>query len=536
MPPAVKQLRRRGPTKGKAAASQKQSSPDISTFARVSKTGPTPNSKKELAATTPKKQDKLEAITPASRKRKVVVSIEDDSSADEQPRKLPLGPSTPSKSNVEQPAKRGRGRPPKKARPEPTPRKRARSPSVSDSDESTVNAGALFKKLRLESSPSRSSSPLTANTSVVESDADLEDNKRSTKRKNQDGADATLPKEVLALVDLHAAFLKTLTLHYAHNGTHAPADLRALCPDVARAWGKRAVTEAEIRVCVGMLGSDPSSSPHNPFALVDYGTPSRSKVCIELAILAGGPVPIATQKLNDVFRANLRALWGARPANEDNCKNFIAALPQASVKVCASVAKAAPLHAKGQLRLQELKQDMAAKKAAKEAKKPTTTTPPSCSTTTTAATSKDQQQQQQQQPPAPKLSLLDRIRAKSAAASAASSTSLSPAQAARRAALHRVPEVASMLGMLARTSSASSSMGRVAFPMATVVQKLRDSLRVGIAAPEGVAAVRALAADVAPGWVRVVTVAGRENVVVEVDAAVSDAEIRRRVDGLLAQF
>ena len=44
-----------------------------------------------------------------------------------------------------------------------------------------------------------------------------------------------LPSELLHLINLHSAFLTALSIHYAHNGTHSPADLRNLCPDVARA-------------------------------------------------------------------------------------------------------------------------------------------------------------------------------------------------------------------------------------------------------------------------------------------------------------
>ncbi|KAI0446206.1 hypothetical protein F4803DRAFT_504914 [Xylaria telfairii] len=515
--PTIKQQRRVA-AGSKAKTSQQHASSSISSFARVSKTVSNANVK-EVTPATPKKHTKLEAITPASRKRKVVASIEDDSSADESPNKraaLSVTKSSFSSTTITattttpvQPVKRGRGRPPKKARPEPTPRKRVRSPSVSDSDVSSIGTGALFKKLRLESSPSRFSSPATADTSVAGSDTEFD-----TKPVTSGG----LPEEVLSLIDLHTSFLKTLTLHYAHNGFNVPVDLRVLCPNIARGWGKKKVTDADIRICLGVLNKSASSMTKSPFSLSNYG---RGKICIEME-QSRSFGPLNENKLNTLFRTNITNLWTEFLANggpSAGASAFLATLPKAPVTLCESVAKASSLLLKGQQRLEDLKNGIAIKKAA--VLKPQVAAAAADTPMTNADGSK--------------MSLLDRIRLKSLQ-KAALPAGLSPAQLERRAALQRAEEVAAVIAMLSRASGGGGGGGgRISFTMAALLEKLKDSFRMGISKPEGAACVRLLAAEVAPEWVRVVTLAGRENVVVEVASELGKPEVARRVQRILAR-
>ncbi|RYP60486.1 hypothetical protein DL769_008091 [Monosporascus sp. CRB-8-3] len=526
MPTAVKRGRKaHGSGRPKVAAPQQHTSSSISSFTRVSKSIGDTDLKKE-STRTPRKNIKLDAITPDSRKRKAIAASEDDdSSADERPRKLALpARTTPKAAEAPTPVKRGRGRPPKKVRPEPAPLKRARSPSVSDSEQSTVDAGALFKRLRIESSPSRCSTPLTADTSIAGSDeeTDIKNNNKATKP-------GQLPDDLLALIDLHSSFLKTLTLHYVHNGTNVPADLHILCPNVARAWGKKKVTEADIRVCVGVLGA--SGAAGNLFSLSDYG---RGKICVEIDA-SHGSGPLNEKRLNDLFRANLTSLWlqqhRTAKGGEPDTTAFVKALPRAPIILCESVAKASPMFAKGQKRLEELKQGMALKKEAK--------TKPSSSGIISQETNNNNNNanninkaQTNTNPDGTEMSLLDRIRYKSLqkAAGGSSTASLTPEQLERRAALQRAADVASLLAMLGRSEALG---GRVPFPMAAVLQRLRDSLRSPVSRDEGAACMRLLAAEVAPEWVRVIVLGGREYVVLEVDRQLSRAEVEGRVRGLV---
>lgn len=495
MPAAVK--RQSASTRSKATPAVKLGSANISSFTRTTKNAGNNDLKKNISPAV-KPAVKLAALTPQSRKRKVVAPTDDDdSSADETPtKKVSLTP-TPSKS-VETPQKRGRGRPIKKARATPTPLKRGRSPSVSDSDASSINTDKLFKRLRLASSPLRASSTPTADTSATEYDS-------------EPPTERGLPSEILSLINLHSSFLKTLTLHYAHNGTNVPVDLRSLCPNIARAWGKKAVTENDIRICLGVENMTASL-----LTLSNYG---RGKVCLEVDLtkLPGGH--LNEKQLNQDYHNKIEQLWHRFSAKGDtDTVRFINSLPKAPVTICDSVAKAAPVLAKGQKRLEELKQGLAMKKQEKETK------PFVAAATANALTNPD----------GSKMGLLDRIRHKQLA-KASLPADLSPAELERRAALHRVAEVTSLLGMLSR-SSAGGSQGRISFTMPAVLEKLKDSFRMGISREEGAVCIRILAQEVAPEWIRVMTIGERENVVIEASRQLSKAEAERRVQAIVAKL
>ncbi|KAK6082111.1 hypothetical protein SCUP234_04424 [Seiridium cupressi] len=505
MPPAVK--RQRPAVKSRLAPPKQQTPSYISSFVRVSKSVGSGHVKKDItSASAPITDAKLAAITPSARKRKAVAAIQEDSdsSADEAPTRLSAPTTRQSRDREILPAKRGRGRASKKSRPAPASLKRGRSPSVSDSDQSTINTDKLFKRLRLESSPSRASSPLTADTSLANSEAGSDIENPSV---------STLPDELISIVNLHASLLKTLTLHYAHNGSNVPADLRVLCPNVARAWGKKAVSLSDIKICLGVLNMQ-TAKPL--FTLSDYG---RMKTCIEIDSSESSG-PLDERELNDIFRSNLEELWSQFIADgpESCVTSFVKSLPKSSITTCDSVAKASPIAAKGQQRLAELKQGMAAKKLEKDTK---------LSTTSASAESP------LTNPDGSKMSLLDRLRFKQMQ-KASMPAGLSPAEMARRAALQRVEEVAALIGMLSRASSAG--MGRTSFPMSVMLQKLKDSFRMGISTEEGATCVRLIASEVAPEWVVVVTINGKENVVVETDRELSKAEVARRVQAIAATF
>lgn len=482
--------RQRASTRNKAVPPRQPAPNDITTFTRVSKSVGSSGPKKDILST-PTKDRKFSAPTPASRKRKVVPASDDDSSADEKTPVKAVLPLALSKNAFDTPVKRGRGRPPKKTRPTPASLKRVRSPSISDSEESATNTDKLFKRLRLESSPSRCSSPLTANTSIADSEAESDIELTPA---------LILPNEVLSLIDLHTAFLKTLTLHFAHNGTTVPADLRTLCPNIARSWGKKAVSEADLRLCVGIQNLDVK---RELFSLSNYG---RGKICLEVdAAQVSGP--LREKQLNVDFRNKLERLWTRFASRGDrDAARFLDSLPKAAVDVCGSVAKASPIVAQGQKRLEELKQGIAVKKLEKE-NKPAADSPPT-------------------KPDGPKLSLLDRIRQKQLQ-KASMPSGLTPAQRERIAALQRVSEVASLIGMLSRATA--GGQGRISFTMAVMVEKLKDSFKMGISKDEGVVCVRLLAHEVAPEWIRVVTIGQRENVVVETGRQMSKAEVERRI-------
>lgn len=509
------------PRKNPIAAAPPPATAPINTFIRVSKQ-PTAATEKALAA------DVATPITPSARKRKAARSPE--------PEDVPAA--TPSLSSSQRkiltkPGKKARlleqfVEPPVTTQPrEPsTPRaknnkKRALSPTLDESPR-TKEAGNLFKRLRIDATPTtaRKSSPLATSASTPAAFVD-DDNYSSTSAQGDDaaGADSStrttpepepLPRELLDLVSLYAAFLKTIVLHYAHNGTNTPVDLRQLSQPVSIAWGKRRISLADVRRLVGIMDiTRPTTSDNDndeggsPFFLADYGS---KKLCVELRE-AHHATCLDEPRLVAVFECNLRRIWeGVKDAAADDLPTFVLGLPKAAVQVCESAVRASTLFAKGQRAVEELKRGAAAKKDAVEAVK--------AAARGTAG---------------PKMSLLERLRLKEEQLASLAATGPSAAELERQAALQRAGDIAAVVAMLAKSASSAGMGGRVSFTMANLLQKLKDSLRQPISKDEGAACVRLLASEVAPEWLRIVTIGALENVVVTVGRAPSTGMVAERV-------
>lgn len=519
MPAATKMQRRKAQPSSRLSGkntplAQHNASVNIGSFARVSKAISVPAKDLDAKPTTPAvttvEVKSSAATTPSSRKRKTAAASEDESTPTQERASKRI--SSVSKPAATAPTFRRAVRstrivstsapststqqvssPPKPAA--ATQRKRGRSPSPAsdfESEKSTIDTGALFKRLRLEASPGPATPPLTPDASGISDSESTPD---------------ILPDEALGLIDLQSALLKTLTLHYAHNGPNTPADLRRLLPDVARAWRRRKVSKSEVQTCIGVLAA---SKGRQPFLLIDYG---HNKICIELD-QAYTSAMYDEREFNARFYDNLFALWRKFCGADANAsgKLFLESLPQASITVSESFTKAAPIFAKGQQRLEDLKQGIAAKKLEKEVQQQATDTPMANADGT-------------------KMSLLDRIRQK-ALQKAQAPAGLTPAQLERRAALGRAAEVAALLAMLSR-ATANGGGGRMPFTMTAMLEKLKDTFRMGISREEGAACVRLLGKEIAPEWIRVVVVAGRENVVIDTNRTLGKADIERRVQQLL---
>ncbi|PSR87330.1 hypothetical protein BD289DRAFT_367322, partial [Coniella lustricola] len=330
-----------------------------------------------------------------------------------------------------------------------------------------------------------------------------------------------LPQELLDVVSLFASLLKTLTLHYAHNGTNSPVDLRQISQAVSIAWGKRRISLADVRRCVGIMDATASASgPAGPVYLVDYG---NKKVCIELRDEFQGR-PLDEDRLVDAFGENLCKMW--KDANEtavvQDLAAFILGLPKATVQNCDSVAKASATVSRGQRAMAELRQGIAARKEGNEATKAPVMivdhTPSDNSNDNSGAT-----------PPGFKLSLLERLRIKETQLAQLAASGPTPAELERKAALQRADDIAAVIGMLAKSVPAAGMGGRVSFTMVVLMQKLKDSLRLPISQEEGAACVRLLAAEVAPEWLRIVKIGGKENVVITTGRAPSSSLVNERV-------
>lgn len=330
------------------------------------------------------------------------------------------------------------------------------------------------------------------------------------KKTAKDTAGSLFPQHLAELVHLHKAFLKTVVLQFAHSGSNVPLDFRALVPHVSRSWGKRQITIEDVRRCIAIQ----SRSSPSPFVVSDYG---RGKVCIELAP-DHDAAAINENRLCRQFEENLQALCAERAMDEMTDVEIplgslsLGDLPQVDITNMDSGLRANPELVKGQRALSELKNARVAKEEDKAAKQQAAANNPMLN------------------PDGTKMSLLDRLRVKQLARESGPHPPSGP-ELQRRAALNRVVDVAATISMLSLSNPLS--LPRQAFTMPVILERLKDSLRVPVSREEGAACVRLIAAEVAPEWLRIVTIGGRENVVVQRTAQPVDRVIQERVQKLM---
>jgi hypothetical protein len=192
----------------------------------------------------------------------------------------------------------------------------------------------------------------------------------------------------------------------------------------------------------------------------------------------------------------------------------IADLPQAPITSMKISVAENPLLAKGHRALASIKNGIAAKTTTLATAAAATTPVPTTTTTTNAAA-------------APKLSLLDRLRIKQLAQAAGPAPPSGP-EIDRRAALQRVGDVADIISNL----TLLRPLPRQAYPMAQLIERLHDSLRTPISGEEAARCVRLLADEVTPGWVRILTVGGKEQVIVQKALQPIDRAIRDKAQAL----
>jgi hypothetical protein len=374
-----------------------------------------------------------------------------------------------------------------------TPRRSILNSKVNTVDTPTKGARGLLDRLLLTSkTPTRySSNPGIARTPLLDLNTPPSSQEKPT----------TLPTELLDLINLHAAFLTALSLHYAHNGTNSPADLRMLCPNIARAWGKRSVTLEDIQRTLGVLNS---LIAH--LTLSDYGL---GKICIEISITGGkaGRIarPVNENLVNEIFVQELKDLWEEKSANEVEVQQFISTLPTESITTCSSLLKGAAVIAKGQRRLEEFKVGITVKKEEEKAKAKEAET-----AYRTGA----------------KPTLLERLRAKQLEKVNAPPPPTKE-ELSRKGAMQKIEEVAAVLSILSMSSSVGQQ--RISFTLPTILSKLRDSLNTPISMPEGEACIRLLAAEIAPEWVQLVKLGKVEALVVNREERPTEASILERI-------
>jgi hypothetical protein len=368
-------------------------------------------------------------------------------------------------------------------------------------------------------------------------------------------APVELPAELLDLLALHSSFLTALSLHYAHNGTTVPVDLRDLTQSITLVWRKRTVTIEDVRLCVGVLGSGPSSN-QNPFYLSDY---SSEKICLEIRDehqMSSALGALNEEALQGMFMVSLEFLWkvwnethgpkksiSARPLatpkrrgrprkseiaqtsiqpfiDSSTIIKFIAQLPHAEITLCSSAAAVAPLREKGRKRLREFQESAHHGRTQKKLRE--STGKENSPVLTHPQQAKSAQVKITEFASVRKSNLLDRILAKQAAI-ASGPTPESPAELQRKAALHRAEDVLGVLGLLAASKGSGS---RVSFSMAALLQSIQGSLRMPLSKEEVMKCVEVLANEVTPGYLSVVRMGAISSVVINQSMRPTDVKGR----------
>ncbi|KAF2482734.1 hypothetical protein BDY17DRAFT_317309 [Neohortaea acidophila] len=322
---------------------------------------------------------------------------------------------------------------------EPTADKRSKTKATSVQDTPSKAAAAMFTKLELGVKVEPIPFALGTKKAVSTSPA-------ADETANQD-----LPEELEALTHLNTAFLAALSFYYAHNGSSSPCEISSLLPVITKHWKKRTVTLDDLRRILAVLNKDDGS-----FHLQDFG---RAGICLTRVQPRGRATKrtasyVDEAELKAEFEVALRQRWNSwlaqTPKENRDATVFLDQLALAEISQHSSVEKAAPLFARGQQRLADIKASQTTSKA--EAAHPSNL-------------AKDQ---------APSLtpqsrgsSLLDRILAKQ---TLTASLPAGPTrdQLERKAALHRVEDVARVLDLL------SAGRARCSFSLQAMHQHLQQ--------------------------------------------------------------
>ncbi|KAK1970407.1 hypothetical protein LY78DRAFT_652993 [Colletotrichum sublineola] len=327
-----------------------------------------------------------------------------------------------------------------------------------------------------------------------------------------------LPAELLELLELQRAILRTVSFQLVHQNSNAPLDISSIIPHVARTWGKRRVTVDDIRTCIAIQDANPAGreagSMGSPFIVTDYG---RGKLCLEMD-LTKNTSRIDEDQLCRQFEENLHIMCAQRATDEmsdlDLCFESLSFddLPKSDITVRHTAISQNPVFAKGQRALSALKDGIFQKKQQKEAQMTATKCPVL-------------------KPDGTKMSLLDRLRAKEEA-SAHIQLPTGP-ELARKRAMARAIDIAAIISMLVSSSNAAGQPV-MSFTMPVLQQKLKDSVRVPMPVEEGIQTVHLLANEVAPEWLRIASLGGKEHVVIQTRRKPYDTELAARVNRLSA--
>ncbi|SMY19219.1 unnamed protein product [Zymoseptoria tritici ST99CH_1A5] len=386
-----------------------------------------------------------------------------------------------------------------------TPRsKRVKNVLPSPAETPTRGAAALFDKLNID-----------VNSKAIPLKLGGELHAPSTPPlspvREEDDMHLSILAELADLRHLYSSFLAAISMHYSHNGISAPVDVDSLLDIITKHYKKRSVKVEDLQRILAL-----SSRLDDTFTLENYG---RGGIRLTRSEPRGRAVQRATsfvdeeklkQRFGDALRKSWQS-WEACTAKENRSPAaFLAHLPIHPVLNNASVEKAAPVFARGQQRLADLKASQAA------AQKPSILTRPVVEPTAVPARSLQAAQNRG-------TALLDRILAKQTLASTLPAGP-TKSQLERRSALHRIEEITRILSMLAGVKQ------RCSLSMQVVTQQLQQSLRNPISREEVERCLDLMSEEIVPSFVKVVSSGEVKGVMITKAGNVGLVELRERVE------
>ncbi|KAF3893011.1 DNA mismatch repair protein msh-2 [Trichophyton interdigitale] len=348
----------------------------------------------------------------------------------------------------------------------------------------------------------------------VENSSDASTERASVPSSPTDSSHSERPSEFLDLVDLNSAFLSALSLHFAHNGAMAPANIRDLLSSTERIWNKRKVALQDIQRVLHVQGLCRSSSqPQNGFILTSYGT----NTFVERKVGALSSKSRSTSPLNDKalkaeFLANLESYRDDKGDNDGKpSQDLFQTIPLAPIHPSRGSAKAA----RGQKTIEELFGSLKSKPML--TREPCTKQPAPLKESTSTNSRRN--------------GLLERMKMK-----ALRQSKLPPPPSKdvvlKQTALGRISEVINVLLLLSPLTckiddaTSNSTALRKSYTMDLIIQRIEDSMRTPASKEEIETCIEILSqSKVAKDWVTIVKTSQVKSVVLRSDRRPSPAEI-----------
>lgn len=322
----------------------------------------------------------------------------------------------------------------------------------------------------------------------------------------------TLPDTLEELTTLHKSFTQALGVHYAHNGTRNAVSLSALMPAMTRLWKRRAVSVTDLERVLAIWEITAHSAKEvehkkGPFRLISSGIGSNQQTKIEYAWTNVFGTFIENE-LHQKYEEAIERLWQSAQANPDAFTYVYEPLITFPRLTCQ-------IGTQTQARQQKITsiRGTILSKSSKTKEQPSQSEPDfSKLQITDPSDPKPTPASHEDKLKSRTLSLFDRLRAKQLANS--SSSPQDSASLLRRRALHRIPDLidtlrlkqSQKLNKLFRSDLPGSSREigarqmKVSFSLEQLVQEIRDSGRVPIAAEEIKECIGILGREVPDTW------------------------------------